>query len=111
MQQGAQHSANTLAVPLLSLSIFKTYSCLFHRQFKRGKRWDSMHKDPHLETKIKRVVAICIFDRPPQNSSLQELLPWCAFEAWGSEELECRCHMLTDDGKERGGIEFVDINL
>eukprot|EP00961_Rhodomonas_salina_P281773 3807634-Rhodomonas_salina.1 len=88
------------------------YACgLFHRQFKRGMRWDSMHKDPNLETKIKRVVAISIFDRPPQNSSLQELLPWCAFEPWGSEELERRFRMRTDDGKHRGGIEFVDINL
>eukprot|EP00961_Rhodomonas_salina_P302195 3940747-Rhodomonas_salina.1 len=85
---------------------------LFHKQFRVGMTWEGLAKDHAIGDKIKRVIGVSVFAKPPRYSGfLANHLPWYRHEPWRNDEVERRFSVQTDDGMQRGGIEFIDINL
>jgi len=85
---------------------------LFHNQFRVGMTWEGLAKDREIGDKIKRVIGVSIFAKP---YTMEDVVPktWSTegHKTWESDEVERRFKVQTDDGIQRGGIEFIDINL
>lgn len=87
---------------------------LFHRQFPRGFQWSDLSSDVDIRHKVKRVIGVSIFEKPPVSpESVHALLPWYTLEPWRPEELRRTYRLLEtrDPTKARAGLEFFDYNL
>ncbi|WP_085783728.1 Rpn family recombination-promoting nuclease/putative transposase [Candidatus Nucleicultrix amoebiphila] len=87
---------------------------LFHRQFPKGFKWSELKTDVDLADKVRKVVGISLFEKPPKvPHHLHQLLPWYRMEPWGEDELR-RDFVLAEKKVPRitrSGLEFIDINL
>lgn len=87
---------------------------LFHRQFAKGFQWSQLESDRDIHNKVKRVIGVSIFEKPPVSpESVHSLLPWYQLHAWKHDELRRNYQLLEtkDPQKKRAGLEFYDYNL
>ncbi len=87
---------------------------LFHRQFAKGFQWSQLESESDIRNKVKRVIGVSIFEKPPVSpESVHALLPWYQLHPWEHNELRRNYQLLEtkDPKKKRAGLEFYDYNL
>lgn len=87
---------------------------LFHRQFAKGFQWSQLETDNDIRNKVKRVIGVSIFEKPPVSpASVHALLPWYRLHPWENNELRRNYQLLETKNpqKKRAGLEFYDYNL
>lgn len=87
---------------------------LFNRQFAKGFQWSQLESDSDIKSKVKRVIGVSIFEKPPVSpESVHALLPWYQLHPWKQNELRrnYRLSETKDPKKKRAGLEFYDYNL